>query len=96
MNRWITALKKHGNAPETERQKCQNAPWRTIGTSGTAASGQNVDFSEPRDNGAGRYRDWMEEARCDLYEERAAIMEFDGGLKRGQAEIVARSEIFAL
>lgn len=94
MNRWITALKKHGNAPETERQKCQNAPWRSYGTSGTAASGQNVDFSEPRDNGAGRYADWTEEGRRDLYEERAAIMEFDGGATNLIAEKAAWGEVF--
>jgi hypothetical protein len=93
MNRWITALTKHGNAPETERQKCQNAPWRTFGTSGTACSGQNADFSEPPDNGAGRYAGWTEEARCDLWDERAAIMEFDGGLTREEAEAAAWREV---
>lgn len=94
MNRWISALKKHGNAPETKRQKCQNAPWRTFGTSGTAVSGQNVDFSEARDDGAGRYADWTVEARRDLYEERAAIMEFDGRQTRQEAEAAARREVF--
>lgn len=94
MNRWITALKKHGNAPETQRQKCQNAPWRTFGTSGTAGSKQNADFSEQRDHGAGRYAGWTEEARRDLYEERAAIMEFDGGLTQIAAEASAWREVF--
>lgn len=96
MNRWIATLKKHGNAPETERQKCQNSPWSTYGTFGTASSGQNADFSEQRDNGAGRYVGWSEEARRDLYEERAAIMEFEGGLTREAAEEAARRECFAV
>lgn len=94
MNRWIATLKKHGNAPETQRQKCQNAPWRTYGTSGTASSERNTDFSEPRGNGTRRYADWTVEGRRDLYEERAAIMEFDGGLTREEAEAAARSEIY--
>lgn len=94
MNRWIATLKKHGNAPETKRQKCQNAPWRTYGTFGTAGSGRNADFSEPRDDGAGRYTDWTDEARRDFYEERAAIMEFDGGLPRDEAVAAARREVF--
>ncbi len=34
------------------------------------------------------YKDWME-----LYEERAAIMEYDGGLPRAEAEIQAGLEI---
>lgn len=96
MNRWIAALKKHEIGPETGCQKCQNSPWSTYGTFGTAAPGQKADFSEPRDDSAGRYADWTDEARHDLYEERAAIMEFDGGLTQRQAEIMARSEIFAL
>lgn len=94
MNRWITALKNHGSAPETKRQKCQNAPWRTYGTFGTANSGRNADYSGPRDNGATRYAEWTEEARRDLYEERAAIMEFDGGLRREEAEAAAWREVF--
>ncbi len=94
MNRWITALKNRGNAPETERQKCQNAPWRTYGTFGTVASGPNADFSEPRDSGAGRYADWTEEGRRDLYEERAAIMEFEGSLTQEAAEVAARREVY--
>lgn len=89
MNRWIATLKKHGNAPEPQRQKCQNSPWSTYGTSGTAKLEQNADFSEPRDDGARRYADWTDEARSDLYEERAAIMEFDGGLTRFAAETMA-------
>ncbi|WP_251752142.1 hypothetical protein [Pleomorphomonas sp. JP5] len=96
MNRWITALKNHGNAPETKRQKCQNAPWRTFGTSGTAGSKQNADFSEPRDDQARRYADWTKEGRRDLYEERAAIMEYDGGLARVDAEAKARREVNCL
>ena len=35
--------------------------------------------------------DWVEE-----YEERAAIMEFDGGLSRDDAEYMARMRIVAL
>jgi len=93
MNRWISALKKHGSAPETGRQKCQNAPWRAYGTFGTANSERNADFSEPRDNGAGRYAAWTDEARRDLYEERAAIMEFDGGLTRKEADAAAWHEV---
>lgn len=93
MNRWITALKNHGNAPETGRQKCQNAPWRTFGTSGTAVSGQNADFSDQEGKNVGRYVEWTKEARRGLYEERAAIMEFDGGLSRIEAEATARNEV---
>lgn len=94
MNRWITALKNHGNAPETKRQKCQNAPWSTYGTSDTATSERNANCSEQRDNGEGRYADWTEDARRNLYEERAAILEFDGGLTREAAEVVARREVY--
>lgn len=94
MNRWIATLKKHGNAPETKRQKCQNAPWRAYGTFGTAAFEQNKDFSEPRDDSAGRYASWTDDAWRDLYEERAAIIEFDGGLTRAAAEDAARREMY--
>ena len=94
MNRWITALKKHATAPETKRQKCQNAPWRTYGTFGTGASGQTTSYSEQRDDGAGRYADWTDDARRDLYEERAAVMEIDGGLTRDAAEFMARREVY--
>lgn len=94
MNRWITALKKHGNAPETKRQKCQNAPWRAYGTSGTACFERNANFSEDRDDGAGRYADWTDDARRDLYEERAAIMEYDGWLMRSEAESAAWHVVF--
>ncbi|MCM5554524.1 hypothetical protein [Pleomorphomonas sp. NRK KF1] len=53
-----------------------------------------MDFSEQRDDGARRYSDWTEEGRRDLYEERAAIMEFDGGLARENAEATARRDLF--
>lgn len=94
MNRWIAALKKHEIGPETGCQKCQNSSGGTFGTFGTATSEQNTNFSEPRDGGAERYADWTDEARRDLYEERAAIMEFDGGLTRWEAEVAAWREVF--
>ena len=127
MNRWLAALKKHEIGSETGCQKCPNPSEGTFGTFGTAASGQNQNFSEPsvlsrraplnsvdesfgtfgtatseqsanfsesRDDGVGSYADWTDEARRDLYEERAAIMEYDGGLTREEAEAVARREVF--
>lgn len=94
MNRWITALKNHGNAPETKRQKCQNSPWSTFGTFGTASPEQKEIFSEPRADGAGRQTDWSDECLRDLYEERAAIMEFDGWLRRGEAEAKAWRQVY--
>ncbi len=35
-----------------------------------------------------------EQDLMDLYEERAAIMEYDGGLMRSQAERLARKEVY--
>ena len=60
----------------------------------SSAFEQNTNFSEPRDDGAGRYADWTDEALRDLFDERAAIMEFDGGLTRQQAEAAAWREVF--
>lgn len=40
------------------------------------------------------YADWTDEARRDLYEERAAIMEYDGGLMREAAEAAAWHAVF--
>lgn len=90
MNRWIAALKKHEIGPETECQKCQNSSGGAFGTFGTASPERNTNFSEPRAEGAGRHADWTDEALRDLFEERAAIMEFDGGLTRVAAEEAAR------
>ena len=36
-----------------------------------------------------------QEARCDRFEERAAILEFDEGLSRAEAEAIARREMMA-
>ena len=36
-----------------------------------------------------------QEARCDRFEERAAILEFDEGLSRAEAEAIARREMVA-
>src|SRR5262249_24719834 len=36
-----------------------------------------------------------QEARCDGFEERAAILEFDEGLSRAEAEAIARREMMA-
>jgi len=40
------------------------------------------------------FRDWLAAAQQERYEERAAIMEFDGGLTRAEAEKRARKEVF--
>lgn len=40
------------------------------------------------------YAEWTDEARHDLYEERAAIMEYDGGLTREAAEAAAWHAVF--
>ena len=37
----------------------------------------------------------IQEARCDRFEERAAILEFDEGLSRAEAEAIARREMMA-
>ena len=37
-----------------------------------------------------------QEARCDRFEERAAILEFDEGLSRAEAEAIARREMMAV
>jgi hypothetical protein len=37
-----------------------------------------------------------QEARCDRFEERAAILEFDEGLSRAEAEAIARQEMMAV
>lgn len=93
MNRWIAALKKRETGPETECQKCQNPSRGTFGTFGTASSERNTIFSGDPDIGAARYVAWTEEARRDLYEERAAIMEFDGGMTREEADATAWQEV---
>ena len=93
MGRWIDALKKLENADMGSRQNRQNPREPGFVSFVSSTSEQNTNFSEAPDNGARRYADWTDEARRDLYEERAAIMEFDGWLTRGEAEAAAWGEV---
>lgn len=89
MGKWLERLREH----EKKRQMARNETDKTpiIGETGISGvlsvrSGrESVNFSE-REPMAG------EEARS-LYEERAAILEYDHGLPRAEAERLARMQI---
>jgi hypothetical protein len=66
------------------------AEGQSAATVATVAAG----FSSSLASCASPYADWTDDARHDLYEERAAIMEFDGRLSRAEAEAAAWREVF--
>ena len=97
MGRWLTALKKHESPPETNRQN----PFSDSSVSFVSLLSEDfANYSDPRgDNGKGvlsvpvsRECEISPADRQADFEERAAILECDGGLSRADAERQAATE----
>lgn len=102
MGRWITALKKREIASKTNRQNPQNPSVLGSGGFGGALPQDPVETLARNfaplpvrvPEHAGRS---ISSADHDLwveFEERAAILEYDGGYSREEAEALARLEVY--
>lgn len=95
MGRWLTALKKHENPPETNPQNLHKSPEPIIEGFEGAASGDLVNFSDKAEPFL-RVLTVPVSGNCensppdpDAFEERLAILEYDAGLSRAEAEQLA-------
>ena len=101
MGRWIAALKKRENATGTNRQNPQNLSdegfvgfvgalpghiAKILQTDAHCLAIGLTDYADPAS--AADYDRWVE------FEERAAILEYDGGYSREEAEVLARLEVY--
>ena len=83
MGRWIAELKKCENAENGHCQNRQNPDGGGFVSFVSLSSGQIREFFAPDANDL-----WVQ------YEERAAVLEYDGGHSRADAERLAREEVF--
>jgi len=98
MGRWLAALKKHENPPETNRQNPQKCPEPIfVGFVGDASSHNQKNSDAPEAflsvlsvPVSGKSENSQPDPHA--YEERAAILEYDAGLCRSDAERQAAVE----
>ena len=100
MGRWIAALKKCENASETNRQNRQNPAEEGFVGFGGALSTPIAEFFSAHAHtifdSLGGHSSISPEAfdRWVEFEERAAILEYDGGFSREEAERLARQQVY--
>ena len=95
MGRWLAALKKHENVPETNRQNPQKSHVSIIGGFGGAASGNLANFSDDADALLGVLgvpvsgKSENSHPDPDACEGRSAILEYDAELSCAEADRMA-------
>ena len=101
MGRWIAALKKREKATQPNRQNPQNLSDRGFVGFVGAGPGHIAEILKPDGSiaiglpdHAGKPASAADHDRWVEFEERAAILEYDGGFSREEAEVLARREIY--
>lgn len=89
MSKWLERLREH----EKKRQMAGNETDKTPKTSENSISGVLSVRSGRESANFSSTAPMMGEENASLYEERAAILEYDEGLPRDEAERLAREQI---
>jgi hypothetical protein len=105
VGKWLAALKQSENTKSGHLQNLQNPPSEGFEGFEGLSSGDNANFPAPKATAWHGVLKMPVSKVCkdsfpnpddlhDLYEERAAIMEYDAGMSRAEAEAAAWADVF--
>ncbi|MCV0386854.1 MAG: hypothetical protein K5821_10505 [Nitrobacter sp.] len=106
MGKWLAALKQNENNKSGHLQNPQNPPSEGFEGFEGLGLGDAANLSAPKATAGHGILKRPVSGECknsfpdpedlhDLYEERAAIMEYDAGMSRADAEAAARADVLA-